>query len=263
MKNEICKFTIAQSERIIGMALSVVRDSYYWLDSQKQYDLAMNVYCHLCIHNDCKRFPDPAYSVIQTLVHNRAENMRLIRRKSKAQRMLEKKLNRSTEENLQLDELASARAIKLVSYEGLVEEYGYTKELGYTEDVETQIINSDIERIYRILQNKPFALKVVALVRYGFEIKEIAGILDVCYHTVHYNLNGSVVTPLKPEFNVPAEELAAKYRAATLAAIPEPPPTEPAVPTLTRVEQFMFDFMSDFPFLSNPYRQKKRPEARR
>ena len=288
MKNEFCRFSAAQSNRIIGMALSVVSHNYYWLDSQRQYDLAMNVYCHLCVHNDCEKSPDPAYVVIQNLVHNRAENMRLIRRKTKAQRLLEKKADRSAEENLQLDELASSRTIKTVSYEGMVEDYGNAEELGYTEDVETHIVNSDIERIYRILKGKPFALKIVELVRYGFEIKEVADILDVSYHTVYYNLDGSMNTPLQPEFNIPVEELAAKYR-ATLATIPEPPPAETVAPTLAPVAKVpvpavqpfkvsmtllvknkpapfthpMFDFMTDFPFQPNPYRPKRRSDARR
>jgi hypothetical protein len=285
MKNEFCKFSIDQSNRIISMALSVVSHNYYWLDRQRQYDLAMNVYCHLCVHNDCEKSPDPAYVVIQNLVHNRAENMRLIRRKSKAQRILEMKADRSAEENLQLDELASSRTIKSVSYEGMVEDYGYTEELGYTEDVETQIIKSDIGRIYRILKNKPYALKIVELVRYGFEIKEVAHILNVCYHSIYYNLDGSMNTPLQPEFDVPAEELAAKFR-ASLATIPDQPPAETVAPTLTpvavitvptvqplkvmmalpvkpgKVEHPKFDFMTDFPFLPNPYRLKRRSEAR-
>ena len=291
MKNEICKFTIEQSSRIISMALSVVRHNYYWLDSQRQYDLAMNVYCHLCVHNDCEKSPDPAHVVIQNLVHNRAENMRLIRRKSKAQRTLEKKLVRTEDEDILLEKMASARTIKSVSYEGMVEDYGYTVELGYTEDVETQIINSDVERIYRILRDKPFALKIVELVRFGFDFKEVARILDVSYHTIYYNLDGSMDTKLKSEYDVPVEELAAKFR-AYLATIPELPPAETVAPTLAPVvrcakvpvpavqslkvsmallvkskpapvQHPTFDFMTDFPFQPNPYRPKRRSDARR
>lgn len=181
---------------------------------EKQYDLALNAFTHLSEHNDCDKCPDPAYEVILNSIHNRAVKMLIIRRKSKVQLLLEKKFDRSVEENLQLDEIKSARAIKTVSIDEYIEDNDCTKELGFTEDIETQITNSDIERIYRILQDKPFALKVVELVRFGFDFKEVADILGVCYHTIYYNLDGSMDTILKPEFNVPVEELAAKFRAS-------------------------------------------------
>ncbi len=286
MNNNVCRFSASQCDRIIKMAKIIVGNHYGWLDPEKQYDLALNTFTHLCKHNDCDKSPDPAYEVILNSVHSRAEKMWIIRRKTKPQRMLENKLDRTTEENLQLDEMKSARTIKTVSIDDFIDDNDCIKALGFTEDVETQIVNSDIERIYRILQNKPFALKIVELVRYGYEIKEVAGILDVCYHTVYYNLDGSMNTPLQPEYDIPVEELVAKYR-ATLATIPEPMPAEPVTPTLShvaivpvpavqpfkvmmalpvkpkKVEHPKFDFMTDFPFLPNPYRQKRRPEARR
>ena len=234
MNNKVCRFSAAQCDRIISMAKIIVGNYYGWLDMEEQYDLALNAFTHLSEHNDCNKCPDPAYEVILNSVHSRAVKMWIIRRKSKAQRLLEKKSDRTVEENRQLDEIKSVRAIKTVSIDEYIDDNDCTKELGFTEDVETQLIRSDVERIYRILQNKPFALKIVELVRYGYEIKEVAGILNVCYHTVYYNLDGSMSTPLQPEYDIPVEELAAKFR-ATLATIPEPLPAETVAPTLARV----------------------------
>jgi hypothetical protein len=291
MNNKVCRFSAAQCDRIIKMAKIIVGNHYGWLDLEKQYDLALNTFTHLCEHNDCNKCPDPAYEVILNSVHSRAVKMWIIRRKSKAQRLLEKKSNRTVEENLQLDVIKSARAIKTVSIDDFIDDNGCTKELGFTEDVETQIIRSDLERIYRILRDKPFALKIVELVRFGFDFKEVARILDVSYHTIYYNLDGSMDTKLKSEYDVPVEELAAKFH-VSLVTIPELPPAKTVAPTLAPVvgcakvpvpavqslkvsmallvkskpapvQHPTFDIMTDFPFQPNPYRPKRRSDARR
>ncbi len=131
MRNNICKFTLEQSNRIIGMAQAIVGQYYNWLDSERQYDLAMNTYFHLCEFNNCEVSPDPAYQVIKNTVNNRAENMRLIRCKTLKQRNLEKLTEPTDEEIEKLDEMKSGRKINNVSYESLLEDQGDLLELGY------------------------------------------------------------------------------------------------------------------------------------
>lgn len=238
MRNNICKFTLEQSQRIIGMAQAIVGQHYSWLDSERQYDLAMNTYFHLCEFNNCEVSPNPAYQVIKNIVNNRAENMKLLRRKTLKQRNLEKLAEPTADDTEKLDEMKSGRKINNISYEGLLEDQGDLLELGYTKDVETMIVESDVERIYRALKGKPFALKIVELVRYGYDYEDVAQMLGVTYRTILLNLDGGMATELKPKFDIPAAELAAKYYVVPVVVAVEAAPV-PVVEVAKIQEQIM------------------------
>ena len=202
MKNQTCKFTLEQSNRILEMAMVQIGQRFPYLDYDRQQSLAGDVYVHLIENTDYETCQNPSYVVIGSAVNRTAIKSGIIRDKSQLHRKLEKKDDRTEKENKQLDELRAGRRIRENSLKEMIEVSGYDEKYGVTEDAETLHLKFDnLRRIRKSVAGRPFAEKAVELVLEGYEFSEVAEMLGVSYRTLFHNLDGTGNSPLPVVLN--------------------------------------------------------------
>lgn len=143
MKNKICKFTEEESFLLISKCKMHVGRRFTHLDDDAQHDLALDAYTFLCKYHNFEKNHKPAF---RTAVYHAAIDSRVIQCKTIQQKSLEKKARSkkiSENETAELDQLMSARNVKLTSIDSMIEATGYDERFGITEDAETLHLKAD------------------------------------------------------------------------------------------------------------------------
>lgn len=249
MKNQKCPFTLEESNRILEMAMVLIGQRFPYLDKDPQQSLAGDVYVHLSESTNYEICQNPAYDVIGSAINRTAIKSGIIRDKNKAHIQLEKKTDRTEEEDKKLKALRVGRRIRENSLEEMIEVSGYDKRFGITEDAETLYLKADgIRRIRRAVAGRPFAEKAVELVLEGYEFSEVAEMLGVSYRTLFHNLDGTGNSPLPVVLNKLSSEPAVEVKTADV------PVVEVSFPAVVEAPPV------DFKFYYVPVGRKKKEE---